>query len=77
MALAFQKEEQNTGIWVMKIYLATWLLEPNQGTVLSTIGKRERLISYFHTLEKKDQLAQYVKTGRNDENISSNNRSRK
>jgi len=60
----------------MKIYLATWLLEPAQGTALSTIGKKERLLSYFHTIEKKHQFLRYIKTGRNDENISGNNRTR-
>ncbi len=50
----------------MKIYLATWLLEPHQGGVLTKANKRERLISYYHTMAKEDELGHYAKTGRND-----------
>jgi DNA-directed RNA polymerase specialized sigma24 family protein len=55
----------------MRIYLATWLFEPSQGKALTKARKRERLVSYYHTAEKKDQFQQYVETGRNDEIISS------
>ena len=49
----------------MKIYLATWLLEPHQGRVLTKKKHTRRLISYYHTREKKEQLLGYIKTGRN------------
>lgn len=51
----------------MKIYLATWLLEPSHGQALTKMKKKERLLSYFHVLQKKDDFVRYVKTGRNDE----------
>ena len=51
----------------MKIYLATWLLEPSHGEALTKMNKKERLLSYFHVLQKKDDFVRYVKTGRNDE----------
>jgi hypothetical protein len=50
----------------MKIYLATWLFESTQGNALTKAGKKERLISYYHTISKKEELRQYVKTGRNN-----------
>ncbi len=50
----------------MKIYLATWLFESNQGEALTKMGKKERLVSYYHTLLKKSELPEYVRTGRND-----------
>lgn len=49
----------------MKIYLATWLLEPHQGRVLTKKKQTRRLISYYHTREKKEQFPGYIKTGRN------------
>jgi len=49
----------------MKIYLATWLLEPQQGEVLTKINKRERLLSYYHIIQKMNEFLFYVKTGRN------------
>lgn len=52
----------------MKIYLATWLLEPSHGQALTKMNKKERLLSYFHVLQKKDDFVRYVKTGRNNEN---------
>lgn len=53
----------------MKIYLATWLLEPAQGRALTEVGAKTRLISYFHTRERADQLPAYVQGGTN-ENLS-------
>jgi hypothetical protein len=52
----------------MKIYLATWLLEKSQGDSLTKVTEREskRLISYYHTLSKKEQLKGYIKTGKNE-----------
>lgn len=47
----------------MKIYLATWLLEPSQGTTLTLINAKQRLTSYYHTKEKKDDFSEYLKTG--------------
>lgn len=47
----------------MKIYLATWLLEPQQGVVLTAVKSRTRLISYFHTIKKSDELPYYIQTG--------------
>ena len=52
----------------MKIYLATWLFESSHGEALTKMNKKERLLSYFHVLQKKDDFVRYVKTGRNDEN---------
>jgi hypothetical protein len=49
----------------MKIYMATWLLEINQGKSLTACSKRERLLSYFHLLSIKDKLKHYIKTGLN------------
>jgi hypothetical protein len=49
----------------MKIYLATWLLEKAQGDSLTTKDGKKRLVSYFHTKEKKDDFADYIKTGKN------------
>jgi hypothetical protein len=45
----------------MKIYLATWMLEKSQGQTLTKLGKRERLLSYFHIIS--DQFKKYIKTG--------------
>ncbi len=50
----------------MKIYLATWLVEPEQGKSLTKNKKNERLLSYYHSKEKECDLERYVKTGRND-----------
>jgi hypothetical protein len=55
----------------MKIYLATWLFESNQGEALTKMGKRERLISYYHTITKKEELPEYVRSGRNEGNEGS------
>ena len=49
----------------MIIYLATWLLEPQQGRALTKKKAEDRLISYFHTVAKADQLKKYVKKGVN------------
>jgi len=45
--------------------LATWLLEKSQGVVLSQKNKKDRLISYYHTIGKESELPDYVKTGGN------------
>ena len=49
----------------MKIYLATWLLEPSQGTSLTKVGKRERLLSYYHLPESLKEFINYIKEGVN------------
>lgn len=49
----------------MRIFLATWLLEPQQGRVLTKKKAKERLVSYFHTREKADQFRKYVRKGLN------------
>ena len=61
----------------MKIYLATWLLEKEQGNVLTRKDKRERLLSYFHLLEKEFELKDYIKTGMNNEDLLGCHGSRK
>lgn len=48
----------------MKIYLATWLLEPAQANHLTNANNHTRLLSYYHTKEKANQLKAYVTTGR-------------
>ena len=47
----------------MKIFLATWLFEEQQGKALTKRGHKNRLLSYFHTQQKKDKFIKYVKTG--------------
>lgn len=49
----------------MRIYLATWLFEPAQGKSMTKAKNKRRLLSFFHTKEKEDQLDDYIKTGRN------------
>ena len=49
----------------MKIYLATWLFESEQGRVLTKIGKRERLLSFYHTTQKQEGFKRYITHGRN------------
>ena len=49
----------------MRICLASWLLEVSQGESLTKVNAKNRLLSYFHTIEKADQLPKYVITGRN------------
>ena len=49
----------------MKVYLATWLYEPAQGAALTICGNKNRLVSYFHTQDREEQLNQYVRTGNN------------
>lgn len=51
----------------MEIILATWLFEPQQGDHLTDQQAWNRLLSYYHTMEKKDQFINYIKTGRNHE----------
>jgi len=41
------------------------MLEPAQGKALTRVGKWERLLSYFHIIEKQDQFRRYIKTGKN------------
>lgn len=55
----------------MKIYLATWLFEPEQGKALTKAGGLRRLLSFYHTREKREQFTVYSQTGRNDEDIFS------
>lgn len=59
----------------MRIYLATWLLEAQQGRALTKVNSLRRLLSFWHTREKLDQFIIYSQTGRNDENILSGARS--
>jgi len=47
----------------MRIYLATWLLEESQGVSLTRKRYKQRLLSFFHTREKKDKFKPYIKTG--------------
>jgi len=51
----------------VKIYLATWLVEKSQGDSLTEVGKRERLLSYFHIFSSGDEgkLMEYVELGKN------------
>jgi len=49
----------------MRIFLATWLLEPQQGRSLTKRKAKERLVSYFHTVAKADQFKKYVIKGLN------------
>lgn len=60
----------------MKIYLATWLLEPTQGKALTKVNAWKKLLSFFHTEGKKKELKRYSLTGRNDENLLSRNRTK-
>lgn len=48
----------------MKIYLATWILEESQGITLSKKNKKERLLSFFHTIQKIQIFRKYIKTGK-------------
>ena len=48
----------------MKIYLATWLLEPAQADHLTNAKNKNRLISYYHTKQKGKELSFYTLTGR-------------
>ena len=50
----------------MKICVATWLHEPSQGEALTKVGHRHRLLSYWHTRDREDQLDEYARTGRNE-----------
>jgi len=50
----------------MKIYLATWLFEPEQGNALTARGANQRLLSYHHTKGKEEELVRYVKEGTNE-----------
>lgn len=48
----------------MTIYIATWLLEKSQGQALTKVGKDDRLVSFYHTKEKADELERYIETGK-------------
>ena len=50
----------------MKIYLATWLLEASQGNSLTKQGQKKRLLSFYHTVEKKKDFRRYIRTGMNN-----------
>ena len=58
----------------MKIFLATWILEPSQGQTLTNIGGGRRLLSYFHTKQKVEVFSNYCRKGTN-EDIPSRKRS--
>jgi len=50
----------------MKVYLATWLLEPSQGNALTTASAARRLISYYHTKDlSRGEVRKYLLTGEN------------
>ena len=49
----------------MVICFASWMLEPAQGRALTKRKAKNRLLSYFHTKQKADQLPKYVKKGLN------------
>lgn len=47
-----------------KIYLATWLLEQQQSTVLTKAGGNTRLLSFYHSKETPSKkIKRYVLTG--------------
>jgi hypothetical protein len=49
----------------MKIYLATWLFEKEQGRSLTKKRSINRLLSYFHTKQKStEEFIHYLKFGR-------------
>ena len=52
----------------MIVYLATWLVEISQGQSLTRKKKRERLVSYYHVIQNKneEELDQYVQQGKNN-----------
>ena len=54
---------------IMRIFLATWLLEISQGESLTKANGNHRLLSFFHTKEKESDFKRYCETGTN-ENIS-------
>jgi hypothetical protein len=49
----------------MKIYMATWMLEAEQGKSLTLVNKKERLLSFYHLIQIKEKLKKYVLTGLN------------
>ena len=52
----------------MIVYLAIWLVEISQGQSLTRKKKRERLVSYYHVIQNKneEELDQYVQQGKNN-----------
>jgi hypothetical protein len=56
----------------MKIYLATWLMEESQGESLAKVNKKERLLSYYHTIPNKDKFMEYALTGKNGRALNEN-----
>jgi hypothetical protein len=48
----------------MKIYFATWLLEKSQGKSLTKKKVNTRLLSFFHTKEKKEEFKAYIIKGK-------------
>jgi len=51
----------------MKIYLSTWLVEVNQGKVLTKVGQFKRLVSFYLLTDQKIQsshLKRYSHTGK-------------
>lgn len=53
----------NNGDGSVRIYLATWLLEQQQGVVLTKKSAMSRLVSYYHTREKAKEFPEYLRTG--------------
>jgi len=45
----------------MRIYLATWLQEPNQGVSLTNKNAKTRLVSYYLFTELKQQKTYFKK----------------
>lgn len=50
----------------MKQIFATWLFEPEQGKSLAKMGAENRLLSYYHTMDKEAELTDYVRKGKQD-----------
>lgn len=52
----------------MKIFLATWLQEDNQGETLTKCGYEDRLVSFYFLQDESDErLLEYFATGQNVE----------
>ncbi len=54
----------------MKIYLATWLYEPQQGEALTKSRQWQRLVSFFHVRDTVGDVVRYVTTGRNPKQVA-------
>jgi len=51
----------------MKVFLATWVLEPSQGQTLTKMEAGNRLLSYFHTKQKEEVFSVYCRRGVNED----------